>query len=73
VARNTRKAPYRRLMRAKEVINKTKLSIELLELLRSQLTLFYLNNKSKKEVKERVKRVECNKKKKEKYNKQLLY
>ncbi len=61
--RLSRKASYRRLMRAKEVANRAKLSTRLLELLRSRLTFFYLGDKSKKEVKKQVKRAKYNKKK----------
>ena len=64
----SRKASYCRLIRAKEIVNRTKLSTKLSKLLRSRLTLFYLNNKSKKEIKKQIKKVKCNKKKRKEKN-----
>jgi len=46
--RLSRKAPYRRLMRAKEVVDNIRLPTELSRLLRSRLTPFYLGDKSKR-------------------------
>ncbi len=67
--RPSRKASYRRLMRAKEVADGAKPLARLSRLLRSQLTPFYLDDKSKKkEIRERVKRVKYNKKKRKEKN-----
>jgi len=56
-------------MRAKEVADGAKPLARLSRLLRSQLTPFYLDDKSKKkEIRERVKRVKYNKKKRKEKN-----